>query len=950
MNRYLLLISLTTIFCGCAKDPIEQIQQENSCTERELIGLDLRLAGMELSGTNFADSDLSGAIFSGMNLKKVDFTGANLSNANFEGATLEGAIFTKSNLTNASFNKSTLGDCVFDDSILVGSTFDESTITGKSFNKNFEGMNLSRVNFTKLSGIANFKDSNLSNANFQSANLEKVDFSGATMTNANFQSATLGVADFSGATLENARFESARLGETSSASSLTLNPRINFQKSNLSSANFLGATLTNANFQGSNLSNANFKDSTLSLSPALKGVPGISFVNTNLSNANFEGARLSDVIFKNAEFDNNNFTGSHMLRVVFSDCVLTSVIFNQIEIKSDINRQFEEVLRFKSVRLSKTLLFGVKCEWTQRIDFDLSAKFRQPYILVIGGDAGEVTITDGAFLAIRGLSAENANITQVDDFRLSDSYIGKINISDVKSLSLNVRESDLISLRGINSWSAGFSQAELDELVLVNVGQITDRCFSGLSRINKLSLTDIAEPISVEGKNHNISIGELHAKSLSFKEFAGMTIESASLDDVGCFGNAADLLGAFGKTNLTLKLEKEGGVYALYAKTNDRLKEIEKRLESAAGQVSNIVSPNRRDGFIPSSDPILSIISCGKGSEKYFTNAEVSVNLLRPLIHILGVSSQRGQGDEWIELSSTFTMSEIQQRWVEKLDDYVKNKKYSEGFGSLTEGLYRGAIANSGLLPLLTKPELPKLPLLSRLTNEKEARQLLSIYNTLDTIASVVDGYAKKVGVAIKKYDDLIAPDLNALVELTYMCYNEMSRLRLAEEIEDAALTKALNDREKAIVDKLAEMLRAGKLCSFESTPDFTTQGLYMDYLEGKSDSYKLSYASTREAFEKWQASYEARLEREVIRRLSRRFLKDDRGQPLPLNANDDAMNLKFLEIITYLYSNLNTVSDAEIETMLFKDTNYDLNYAKAFLTDVQYAVTIAIESGLHKW
>ncbi|MDX1417383.1 MAG: pentapeptide repeat-containing protein [Candidatus Promineifilaceae bacterium] len=168
----------------------------------------------------FADlvnCDLSGMDMSGINIWAADLSGANISDANLSGALLEGVDFTGANATGAIFDNADLFT-----TILVGATFDGASLRntnmedayapgGSSFiNADFRGADLY---------FADFRDANISGANFSGnyinsfdlprAIAQNADFSGATMTFMNMRDTDLRGADLSGASLGHMSFHNA---------------------------------------------------------------------------------------------------------------------------------------------------------------------------------------------------------------------------------------------------------------------------------------------------------------------------------------------------------------------------------------------------------------------------------------------------------------------------------------------------------------------------------------------------------------------------------------------------------------------------------------------------------------------------------------------------------------------------------------------------------------------
>ena len=129
-------------------------------------------------------------------------------------------------------------------------------------------------------GERNFQSyKNIRGENFQRQNLSKANFRGCDLSGANFCQAILEDTDFSGCDLSGANFSKATL------------TKANFSRGNLSRANFFKATLatlTKADFSRCNLSGTNFSRATLT---------NTDFSHCIIHGTNFEGAELTSAKF-----------------------------------------------------------------------------------------------------------------------------------------------------------------------------------------------------------------------------------------------------------------------------------------------------------------------------------------------------------------------------------------------------------------------------------------------------------------------------------------------------------------------------------------------------------------------------------------------------------------------------------------------------------------------------
>lgn len=144
-------------------------------------------------------------------------------------------------LTNGQFNRAQLPDGNFTGATLTGADFVKANVSQGVFDG-------SVASGTSQTDLVNFSNSTLSGASFAGAQLDKVTFSKADITGVNFMGASMpGVAMYksSGASvnLASASMSSAYMKY------VTLSG-VNFYNANLKKANLTGADITGANFTG----------------------------------------------------------------------------------------------------------------------------------------------------------------------------------------------------------------------------------------------------------------------------------------------------------------------------------------------------------------------------------------------------------------------------------------------------------------------------------------------------------------------------------------------------------------------------------------------------------------------------------------------------------------------------------------------------------------------------
>ena len=239
------------------------------------------LGATKLEQAVFDKANLSGAILSKAHLKATRLHGVLLDGAELHETLLEqadwhqatgaGLIFLKLDMSDCSFTQAALKSCVFSECTLRGTDFSSADLTFSSFvNCQAEGANFSSATLTNA---AFTMGSNLANANFSDAILDKID---------------LAECEAGGACFVRARLDAALLGQT----------RLSGCDMRLASAK--GALLSKAVLQGATLAGVDFKDAILQ-NVDLRGADlrGAHLFGADLSRARLDAdSRFEDAVFE----------------------------------------------------------------------------------------------------------------------------------------------------------------------------------------------------------------------------------------------------------------------------------------------------------------------------------------------------------------------------------------------------------------------------------------------------------------------------------------------------------------------------------------------------------------------------------------------------------------------------------------------------------------------------
>ena len=262
-------------------------------------------------GADFSSADLSRANLEGVDLTGVDLTDANLTNANLTNANLTNANLTKAKLRSANLTEATLTNANF-----TGANLRNANLTNTAvYSTNFTNAKLTGVISGFVGGAPSILPSGWSLIGGYLVG------AGADLTNANFQWANLRDTDLRNVNLTSAKFDYADLTRT------------DFRGSNLTNAEIVGADISYTDFRGTNLTGLTGSDVRQDGAPILpigwltyNGLlvgPGANLTNADLTgvtmkNVNLTGANLTNVVLTGAILTNAKLSGANLTNVVLT--------------------------------------------------------------------------------------------------------------------------------------------------------------------------------------------------------------------------------------------------------------------------------------------------------------------------------------------------------------------------------------------------------------------------------------------------------------------------------------------------------------------------------------------------------------------------------------------------------------------------------------------------------
>lgn len=355
-----------------------------------IAGVDVALAGFDLSGMSFRNVDFTGAniantTFSRTRIDACRFKPAQLAGHRLDGANLSGQQFEGYDFSGTNFDGADIGSAKFTNCTMNSASFKNAKIDQTSFWQ----CSCIGTHFEDAKGsILAFLGSNLTDAKFDRANIDGWFFPGTALTNTSFKEAklinamfckyadvapppTISNIDLDNADLSGADFTDVslidnirharlpRLGK--SATSRTKLVRARFKLSLLGNdASYIDATDATITFDVAATTGITEFKAVHALFPAR-----MPFANFKLSKADFSHARLPEVRFGNANLkdakfagtylDGADFTGAKLDGVVFNDAVLTAVNFTSAWL---YEAKFEKTT-LANANFSSAMLVGV---------------------------------------------------------------------------------------------------------------------------------------------------------------------------------------------------------------------------------------------------------------------------------------------------------------------------------------------------------------------------------------------------------------------------------------------------------------------------------------------------------------------------------------------------------------------------------------------------------------
>jgi len=302
-------------------------------------------AGKDLSGLDLSDLHLAGIDLRGAVLENIDFAGTHLTGAILSGALLAGASLLRTTLTSAKMDGCNLNrvqghQAEMSHSDLCGADMTESNFSQGNFGK--ACMDNALLENSKLEGACFegvsaqwtvFTAANLQKTDFRKADVTSADFTDADIQDANFAETEAHSATFEGATGKFVNFEKADLRK-SRADETTSLERTNFQKADLSEANWAGANLTSSILRFATLTMTDLSSCNLLGSDFYRAVAKKAKLSrADLTDANMTSINLFRGDLTKAKLVRTDLKGSNLFEVEFLKATVNKTNFQDANLK-----------------------------------------------------------------------------------------------------------------------------------------------------------------------------------------------------------------------------------------------------------------------------------------------------------------------------------------------------------------------------------------------------------------------------------------------------------------------------------------------------------------------------------------------------------------------------------------------------------------------------------------
>jgi len=300
--------AMAKLVVGMARDAQE------SLAERDFTGADFR--GLDLTGMDFSRAFLEGADLRGADVTGANFEGAVLAKADLRGAKLVGTRLRQANLGSANLEGASLDDADLTEAVLMRATTTEASFRGANFEgadmleAHWKGVDLRGARFERCT----FLKADLTGANLTDAHLVQTTFLECTLDDARFDRANLHKASVISCKGTRASFVGVDAHEAVFVHKSEL-PEANFADANLERCCLRTTVLRGASFLRARMSMSDISECDASGSTFDRAVLKSALaVRVNLDGASLRGVNCTETLLTSARIAGTDFTGAQLTR------------------------------------------------------------------------------------------------------------------------------------------------------------------------------------------------------------------------------------------------------------------------------------------------------------------------------------------------------------------------------------------------------------------------------------------------------------------------------------------------------------------------------------------------------------------------------------------------------------------------------------------------------------
>lgn len=372
---------------------------------------------------------------------------------------------------------------------------------------------------------ASLKFKNLRDLNFRNSNMSGADFTGSKMENCNLSNGIYEGACFFACDLRNA----------------------NLEKANFTRADFRGAFVAGANLEHADLEKADLRSGSIVERDAVEASKGSSYLSktSNKKRTIFTGARLTDTNMSGARAHEADFSDANMSGVVMQDADFRDATFEGA-ILNDANFTGSDL---RGSNMKNTVMLGTVLEHAEVRGLDTEGAVKEPSspkeMEEVKEKLPEMLNSHKSWVESAGTNGAQLDLSEKDLTRIDNlskypltairavkaSFRG-LNLMEVKMQSARLDFSDFrdVDLTDSDSRGTSFRHCDFSRAILkkVNLGPLVFKNPDGSKRYQNVDMSE-SKLVYSNLENSDLRRINLSGSNLAFCNFSGADLREADL-------------------------------------------------------------------------------------------------------------------------------------------------------------------------------------------------------------------------------------------------------------------------------------------------------------------------------------------------------------------------------------------------------------------------------------